>query len=79
MRSAAGALPSLKAGESAGRGVARQLGQSTIKQDAAAGALAATGGEIGEEYYGETGRTIGSISAPMLGAAPSMIKEGVSL
>lgn len=75
MRSGAAALPKLATGESAGKGVVRQLGQSTAKQDLATGALAATGSEIGEEVGGDTGRLVGGMLAPSLSGAPSAIKN----
>ncbi len=66
LRTVAGKMPATAAAsESAAKGTLRQMGQSTIKQDAAAGALAATGGEIGEEVGGANGKLIGSALLPI--------------
>ena len=78
MRTGAAALPKLAVGESAGKGVIRQLGQSTAKQDLTTGALAAAGSEVGEELGGDTGRLAGGLLAPSLAAAPSTIKSAIS-
>lgn len=75
MRTGAAALPKLSAGESAAKGTVRQMGQSTVKQDVAAGALAASGGEIGEEIGGAEGKLIGSVVAPMTAGLPIIGKE----
>lgn len=78
LRQGAAALPNLAPGESAGSGVLRQMAQTTAKQDATAGALAATGGEIGEEIGGTTGRIAGSVALPAGAvAAKELTKEGV--
>ena len=77
MRTMANKLPTMAAGESAATGMARQLGQSTARQDATAGALAATGGELGEEVGGADGKLIGSMALPLTMAAPALAKEGV--
>lgn len=77
LRSAANALPKMIPGESAGAGMLRQMGQTLPKQDAMAGALAATGGEIGEEIGGAEGKMIGSVVAPMTMAVPSLAKETI--
>lgn len=65
LRSAAGRLPAAMPGESALRGVARQLGSSTVAQDAGYGALSAAGSEIGEEIGGDAGAVIGSVALPV--------------
>lgn len=79
LRSAASNMPAVKmASESASKGVVRQMGQSTAPQDAAAGALAAIGGELGEEVAGADGKLVGAIAAPLAGASiASLGKEAV--
>ena len=65
LRGATAQLPRFTAGESAGRGIARQFGQSTARQDVVGGALAGAGQEIGESVGGETGEIIGGVVAPL--------------
>lgn len=77
MRSVASKLPGAVASESAGAGVVRQMGQSTAKQDAVAGALSATGGELGEEVAGADGKLIGSVVAPLASAGPALVKSSI--
>lgn len=76
LRTAAGKLPATaSAGETALKGTVRQMGQSTVKQDAATAALSAAGGEIGEEVGGADGKLVGSALAPFATLAPSAVKS----
>ena len=70
LRSFAQRLPQFAAGETALTGTVRQLGQSTIGQDIAAGAAAGVGQEVGREIGGEEGAFIGGIVAPLATAIP---------
>lgn len=69
LKTAASNLPKIQAGESAGTGVARQLGSSTPKQDVVGAVAAGAGGEIGREVGGEDGALVGSVLAPVALAA----------
>lgn len=77
LRSAAQALPSMgQAAESTGAGVLRQMGSSTLAQDAGYGALSGAGGAagaaLGQKVGGDTGEQVGamlgSIAAPVAAA-----------
>lgn len=72
LRTAAKALPTITAGESATTGVVRQAGSSTAAQDVAQSALAgagsSAGGEAGKAIGGETGRQVGEFAGAL--AAP---------
>jgi len=57
----------LSSGEGITAGAIRQLGASTLGQDAAYSALSGAGGAIGQDIGGDVGGAIGSIAAP---AAP---------
>lgn len=70
LRSLAGKLPSVTTGETAGRGVVRQLGETTAKQDITGALAAGAGQEIGREVGGETGAMIGGIVAPIAVGIP---------
>lgn len=71
IRGAAGQLsPLAVAGETAGRGLLRQLGLTTAKADIAAGAAAGAGQEVGREVGGETGALIGAVAAPLALSIP---------
>ena len=64
------------AGESAGAGVLRQMGQTTAAADVGLGALSGAGSEVGREVGGETGAMIGGLAAPLAAvAAPAAIKS----
>lgn len=52
--------------------VARQLGTTTLKGDAVAGALSGAGAEVGREVGGDRGAMIGSLAAPL---APTALSE----
>ncbi len=73
LRQSAQALPSLiRQGESAGRGVLRNMA-ATPGQDIASGALSGLGMEVGEEFGGESGKLVGAVLFPLAGmsvAAP---------
>jgi len=77
LRQGAKALPQLAgAGESAGAGVLRQMGQTTAAADVGLGALSGAGSEVGREVGGETGAMIGGLAAPLAAvAAPAAIKS----
>ncbi len=75
LRSIAGKLPAAAPGESAARGVVRQMGQGTAGQDAAAGTLAGVGSAIGEDVGGETGKMIGSVAGGLTGGLLMPAKE----
>ncbi|MDP5211271.1 hypothetical protein, partial [Microbulbifer sp. 2205BS26-8] len=80
LRAAASQLPRFTAAsESAGQGVARQLGSTTAAQDlktgAASGAGMELGGEVGEQAGGETGRQVGELAGSMLAPAASGIAK----
>lgn len=70
LRGFAQRLPQVAAGETAGTGVARQLGQATARQDAAGAAAAGIGQEVGREIGGETGALVGGIVAPIATSIP---------
>jgi len=57
----------LSSGEGVIPGSIRQLGQSTLGQDALYSASSGAGSAVGQEYGGDTGAAIGAIAAP---AAP---------
>jgi hypothetical protein len=60
-----GTLPQLATGsESVGVGALRQLGSSTMAQDAGFAALSGAGSAVGREVGGEEGAMIGAIAAP---------------
>lgn len=79
LRSAAGALPAVAPGESAGVGVLRQLGSSTAAQDVAGGVGAGVGSAIGQEVGGDTGRMVGTLAGALTGVGalsfPELIKR----
>jgi hypothetical protein len=77
LRGAAGALnpAMLSSGEGVTAGAVRQLGQTTIGQDAAYTGLSGAGGAVGQEVGGDAGALIGSLAAPLSGA---MIPAGVN-
>ena len=75
LRTMAGRLPAAAPGESALRGTARQLGQSTPAQDAIGGIGAGAGGEIGEAVGGDTGRLAGSVAGSMVTALPAAYRS----
>lgn len=70
-RTAASKLAPAAAGESAGIGVARELGKSTAGQDLATGIGSGVGAELGEEVGGDTGKLVGSIAG---GVGPALAK-----
>ena len=73
LRSAAQRLPAFVQGESAGRGIVRQMGSSTARQDAVMGVQTGTGmalgGEAGESLGGEQGRQVGELVGGLAGPA----------
>ena len=73
LRSAAQRLPAFVQGESAGRGIVRQLGSSTPRQDAVIGVQTGTGmalgGEAGESIGGDQGRQVGELVGGLAGPA----------
>lgn len=77
LRQGAKVLPRLAgAGESAGAGVLRQMGQSTAAADVGLGAASGAGSELGREVGGETGAMIGGLTAPLAAVtAPAAIKS----
>ena len=77
LRQGAKVLPQLVgAGESAGAGVLRQMGQSTAAADVGLGAASGAGSELGREVGGETGAIIGGLAAPLAAVtAPAAIKS----
>jgi hypothetical protein len=86
LRSAAQALPSMgQAAESTGAGVLRQMGSSTLAQDAGYGALSGAGGAagaaLGQKVGGDTGEQVGamlgSIAAPVAAAGAIQGAKGV--
>ena len=87
LRSLASKLPQAVAGETAGTGVVRQLGQTTAKQDIIGASAAGAGQEAGREVAGEKGALIGSVLAPVAlaaiplnaarGAAAKLLKKSV--
>lgn len=79
LRSLASKLPQAVAGEAAGTGVVRQLGQTTAKQDVVGAAAAGTGQELGREVAGEEGALIGGVLAPVaLAAIPLNAAKGAA-
>lgn len=65
LRQGAAALPAMgQAAESVGAGALRQLGSSTVAQDAGFAALSGAGSAVGREVGGEEGAMIGAIAAP---------------
>lgn len=77
LRQGAKALPKLAgAGESAGAGVLRQMGNTTALGDAGLGAVSGAGSELGREIGGEAGAMIGGLAAPLAAVtAPAVIKS----
>lgn len=69
MRSVAGRLPQIAAGETAGRGVVRQLGASKPTQEAVGAVAAGAGQEVGREVGGEDAALVGGVLAPVAVAA----------
>lgn len=73
VRGAATKLPAIQEGtESVAKGVLRQLGSGSAKDDIAAAALSGVGAEVGEEIGGEAGKAIGAVTAPL---GPAAIKS----
>lgn len=71
IKTAASTLPKIgQASESVAKGVLRQVGNVSLKTEAAAGALSGAGaeggGELGEELGGATGRVIGEQAGGLL-------------
>lgn len=65
LRQGAAALPAMgQAAESVGAGALRQMGSSTMAQDAGFAALSGAGSAVGREVGGEEGAMIGAIAAP---------------
>ena len=79
LRSLASKLPQAVAGETAGTGVVRQLGQTTAKQDIIGASAAGAGQEAGREVAGEKGALIGGVLAPVaLAAIPLNAARGAA-
>jgi hypothetical protein len=78
LRGAAGALnpAMLSSGEAVTAGAVRQLGQTTIGQDAAYAGLSGAGGAVGQEIGGDTGGAIGAALAPIAPAAAAAVGGG---
>lgn len=70
LRSFAQRLPQVAAGETAGTGVLRQLGETTARQDVTGAVAAGIGQEVGREVGGETGALVGGIVAPIATGIP---------
>lgn len=67
LRGAAGALgpAMLSSGEGVTAGAIRQLGTSTLGQDAGFSALSGAGSAVGQDIGGDTGSAIGAVLAPV--------------
>jgi tetrahydromethanopterin S-methyltransferase subunit G len=76
LRSMAQKLPQIAAGETAGRGVVRQLGETTARQDVVGATAAGIGQEVGREVGGETGALVGGIAAPLVAGIPLTSARG---
>ena len=72
LRTAAKAIP---VAQTTAQGVIKSLGGSTVGQDIVGGALSGAGGEIGEEFGGETGKLVGSFLAPASMATAPIFKK----
>lgn len=74
LRQGAAALPAMgQAAESIGAGALRQMGSSTMAQDAGFAALSGAGSAVGREVGGEEGAMIGAVAAPLAAVSPQMI------
>ena len=62
-RSMAQQLPKFAPGETVTRGIVRDMGKTTARQDALVGASAAAGAEVGEEFGGDVGAQFGAVAA----------------
>jgi hypothetical protein len=79
LRTGAQALPQMgQAAESVGAGALRQMGSSTMAQDAGFAALSGAGSAIGRDVGGEEGAMIGAIAAPAaVTLAPQLAGQAV--
>ncbi len=77
LRSAASKLPAFTSGETVGRGLIRQLGQTTAAGDIGIAATGGAGSAVGEEIGGETGALVGSILAPIAGVGAGTLFKGL--
>jgi len=79
LKTAAGALPTVTAGESALIGTARELGKFAPAQEAVLGGISGGGEAFGESIRGDVGGFAGSILAPLAAAStPKLIMGAIS-